>query len=106
MKKLSIYLTFGIILLMFVPSPMKASSISDPITEESKEKLTHEEMQAMVVRLNEIKDMDKSSLTREERKELRKEVRAMKKDIRDSGGGGLYISSGAIIVILLLIIIL
>ncbi|KYG74418.1 hypothetical protein EV198_1120 [Roseivirga ehrenbergii] len=106
MKKLSIYFTFGIILLMFVPSQMSAATISDPITDKSTEKLTHEEMQAMVVRLNEIKDMDKSSLTREERKELRKEVRTMKKDIRDSGGGGLYISSGAIIVILLLIIIL
>tara|TARA_R110002072_G_scaffold72620_6_gene173550 strand:+ start:478 stop:753 length:276 start_codon:yes stop_codon:yes gene_type:complete len=91
---------------MFVPSQMNAAPVNDPVTTDSAEKLTHEEMQAMVVRLNEIKDMDKSSLTREERKELRKEVRTMKRDIRDSGGGGLYISSGAIIIILLLIIIL
>lgn len=106
MKKLSVYITFGIILLMFVPSQINAAPVNDPVTTDSAEKLTHEEMQAMVVRLNEIKDMDKSSLTREERKELRKEVRTMKRDIRDSGGGGLYISSGAIIIILLLIIIL
>lgn len=106
MKKLSVYITFGIMLLMFVPSQINAAPKSDPSTKDSTEKLTHEEMQAMVVRLNEIKDMDKSSLTKEERKELRKEVRAMKKDIRESGGGGIYISSGAIIIILLLIIIL
>ncbi|MGW8123434.1 hypothetical protein ACV07N_12310 [Roseivirga echinicomitans] len=106
MKKLSIYITFGILFLMFVPSHINAAPKNDPVINDSVETLTHEEMQAMVVRLNEIKDMDKSSLTRTERKELRKEVRTMKKDIRESGGGGLYISSGAIIIILLLIIIL
>jgi len=61
------------------------------------------EVRVMLDRLNEIKEMDKSSLTRAERKELRKEVRTIKKAVR---GSGLYISTGAIIIILLLIIIL
>lgn len=63
------------------------------------------EIRVMIDRLNEIKEMDKSSLTRADKKELRKEVRAIKKDIKSSGNG-LYISTGAIIIILLLIIIL
>ena len=63
------------------------------------------EIRVMIDRLNEIKDMDKSSLNRLEKRELRKEVRAMKKSVRASGNG-IYISSGAIIIILLLIIIL
>ncbi|WP_418603705.1 hypothetical protein [Hwangdonia sp.] len=63
------------------------------------------EIKSMIDRINEIKSMNKSSLTRAERKELRKEVRAMKKSVRASGNG-IYISSGAIIIILLLIIIL
>jgi hypothetical protein len=63
------------------------------------------EVKVMVDRLNEIKEMDKSSLTRTERKELRKEVRSIKKEIKSSGSG-LYISTGAVIIILLLIIIL
>jgi len=63
------------------------------------------EIQVMLNRLEEIKDMDKSELDRFEKKTLRKEVRAIKSNIRSSGNG-LYISSGAIIIILLIIIIL
>tara|TARA_R110000868_G_scaffold141147_8_gene357355 strand:- start:11612 stop:11878 length:267 start_codon:yes stop_codon:yes gene_type:complete len=63
------------------------------------------EIREMIDRLNEIKSLDKSSLNRLEKKELRKEVRAIKKSVRASGNG-IYISSGAIIIILLLIIIL
>ncbi|WP_318543313.1 hypothetical protein [Marixanthotalea marina] len=64
-----------------------------------------EEIQIMLDRLEEIKAMDRSSLKREERKELREEVREIKSTLR-AKGGGLYISAGAIIIILLLIIIL
>lgn len=63
------------------------------------------EVKVMLNRLEEIKALDKSTLSRSERKELRKEVRTIKKDLR-AAGNGLYISSGAIIIILLLIIIL
>ncbi|MFG6687356.1 hypothetical protein ACGK9U_12285 [Mariniflexile sp. HNIBRBA6329] len=63
------------------------------------------EVKVMLNRLEEIKAMDKSTLSSSERKELRKEVRTIKKDVRASGNG-LYISSGVIIIILLLIIIL
>ncbi len=63
------------------------------------------EVRVMLDRLEEIKELDKSSLSSAEKKELRKEVRVIKKDVRASGNG-LYISSGAIIIILLLIILL
>jgi hypothetical protein len=63
------------------------------------------EVRVMLDRLEEIKGMDRSELSSTERKELRREVRTIKKTMRASGNG-LYISSGAIIIILLLIIIL
>ena len=63
------------------------------------------EIQVMLDRLEDIKEMDKSELNRADKKELRKEVRAIKSDIRASGNG-VYISAGAIIIILLLIILL
>ena len=63
------------------------------------------EIQVMLNRLEEIKEMDKSELKRSDKKELRKEVRAIKSDIRSSGNG-IYISASAIIIILLLIILL
>jgi len=59
----------------------------------------------MLNRLDEIKAMDKSSLNSSEKKELRKEVREIKKELRSSGNG-VYFSVGAIIIIILLLILL
>ncbi len=63
------------------------------------------EVRVMLDRLEEIKSMDKSDLERSEKKALRKEVRAIKTQLRTTGNG-IYISAGALIIILLLIIIL
>lgn len=54
-------------------------------------------------RINEIKAMDRSTLSREDRKALRKELRDIKKEARRSGGG-IYLSTGAIIIIVLVIL--
>ena len=89
--------------VMFPNTIMATEKTPTHVTAKSNE--IPEEIKVMIDRLNEIKDMDKSSLNRLERKELRKEVRVIKKSVRASGNG-LYISSGAIIIILLLIIIL
>ncbi len=63
------------------------------------------EIEVMLNRLEEIKNIDRSELKHVEKKALRVEVREIKKAIRSSGNG-LYISAGAIIIILLLIILL
>jgi hypothetical protein len=55
-------------------------------------------------RLEEIKSMDKRTLTAPERRALRKEVKAIKKV--NSSGGGIYLSVGAVIIIILLLILL
>jgi len=49
--------------------------------------------------------MDKSNLSGAEKKELRKEVKSLKKEVRSSGRG-IYLSVGAAIIIVLLLIIL
>ena len=59
----------------------------------------------LVNRLEEIKEMDKSKMTRTEKKELRKEVKAIKSELR-STSNGVYLSVGAIIIIILLLILL
>ncbi len=56
-------------------------------------------------RLNEIKAMDKSSLNSSEKKELRTELKSLKKEMRKSANG-VYLSVGAIIIIILLLILL
>jgi len=59
----------------------------------------------MILRLNEIKEMNKSNLNSSEKKSLRKEVRSINRELK-SMNGGIYLSVGAIIIIILLLIIL
>ncbi len=55
-------------------------------------------------RLKEIETIDKENLSRPEKRELRREVKAIKKTM--DSGSGLYISVGALILIIVLLIIL
>jgi len=57
-------------------------------------------------RVEEIRNMDKSHLSRAEKKELRKELKEMKNQARAIGGGGVYLSVGAIIIIILVLILI
>ncbi len=73
------------------------------MTEEQKEA----RIQQIKDRVEEIKQMDKSQLTKEDRKQLRHELRDMNKEAKALGSGGVYISlAGLVIIILLLILIL
>src|SRR6476646_6770830 len=98
MKKITFSLMIMILSLIAVPNMSLAHS-KDPIAG----KVTTEvpdEIQAKYDRLEEIKNMDKSELTRSEKKELRKEVRAIKSELRTTSNG-VYLSIGAIIIIIL-----
>lgn len=63
------------------------------------------ELNRIISRVDEIKAMDKSNLSRAEKKELRKELKEMKKKA-NAMGGGVYLSVGAIIIIILLLILI
>lgn len=56
-------------------------------------------------RVEEIKAMDKSDLSKSERKALRNELKDLKQQARATGGG-VYLSVGAIIIIILLLILI
>lgn len=56
-------------------------------------------------RLEEIKAMDKSTLTHAEKKDLRKEVKSIRKEMREHESR-VYISVGALIIIILLLILI
>lgn len=62
------------------------------------------EAQKLINRLEEIKAKDKSSMTRSEKRALRKEVKAIQKAM--DSNGGVYLSVGAVILIIVLLIIL
>jgi CHASE3 domain sensor protein len=61
--------------------------------------------QMLTARLHEIKAIDKSDLSVSEKKELRKETRAIKSQLR-ALSDGIYISVGGAIIIALLLILL
>ena len=59
----------------------------------------------LLVRLNEIKDMDKSNMSSTEKKLLRKEVKTINQQLAKTSGG-VYLSVGAILLIVLILILL
>lgn len=85
-------------------TPLSAASKLDaPNTTSS---APSEQSRALLARLNEIKAMDKSTMSRAEKRELRKEVQSTKEALRRAGSSGFYISGAAIIIILLLVLLL
>ncbi|MDN3677633.1 hypothetical protein QWY90_09925 [Flavobacterium paronense] len=103
MKKLNYYLlVFLLSIGAFANTPNTVEK--NPSTISNKTEMPVE-VKNMLDRLDEIKAMDKSEMKSSEKKELRKEVRAIKKSLK-ARGNGVYLSIGAIIIIILLLIIL
>jgi len=99
-------------LLCFVAFNSNAATVTDNNNATSKEAAANMTPQQKEVRLEEInarvqeiKAMDKSQLTKEDRRELRDELKSMKKESR-AMGGGIYLSVGAIIIIILVLILI
>jgi hypothetical protein len=105
MKKSTFYLVMMLFSLTLVPTttfaaaPVTTTLTADPTKE------VPAEVKVLLNRLEEIKAMDKSNMTRAEKRALRKEVRAIKAELK-STGNGVYLSVGAIIIIILLLILL
>ena len=102
MKKKALLVFALLLTLIYSPVTAKASD-TDPVKTTAVKEGDEAKAKLLLARLDEIKNMDKSTLTREQRKELRKEVREIKKDLRATGNG-IYLSIGAIIIIILLLI--
>jgi len=109
MKKHIVYLLLAGI--TFSATELKASAIDNsamPLGLKSNliaDKAKAVKNDALLVRLVEIKNMDKSTLSKTQKKALRKEVKAIGKE-KVHGGGGIYMSLSAIVIVLLLLIIL
>jgi hypothetical protein len=75
----------------------------EPVATENR--LSAEEVSRLTKRIEEIRDIDKSTLTVIEKRELRKELKGIKEKIRNDGGY-VYIGAGTLILIIILIILL
>jgi hypothetical protein len=103
MKNLRLLFLSGLLLLSILPSSISASNTTEPVTVPANVPAQTAQMQAYEARLAEIKAMDKSKLNASEKKQLRKELRSMKKA---AVSGGVYLSVGALIIIVLLLLLL
>jgi hypothetical protein len=107
MKKITMCIMAACVLLTTVSGQLKAGSKSNAVSMPVSTPAKPAEAPTSIQRLEEIKAIDKSKLSSADKKELKKEVRSIKTELRTmDGSGGIYISVGAIIIILLLIIIL
>ncbi|RTY88654.1 hypothetical protein [Flavobacterium sp. RSP15] len=104
MKKVTFYLMIMVLSISVLPTQMLAAE-KNPNVILNTPKEVPAEVKVLLNRLDEIKAMDRSSLTSVEKKELRKEVRTIKAELK-STGNGVYLSVGAIIIIILLLILL
>lgn len=73
-----------------------------PVATENK--LSEEEVARLTKRVEEIRDMDKSDMTVTEKRELRKEMKGIKENVRRNSDGYIYIGTGTLLLILIIIL--
>ena len=105
MKKLPLYVLAVFMMFAVIPLQLQAAANTTPAAMAATKPVESELIEALNARLVEIKEMDKSTLTRSEKRALRKEVREIKKELKTLSGG-VYLSVGAIIIVLLLLVLL
>ncbi len=94
------------VILFAIALPASSANLTLPNSpSNSPAKIENPRAQELLQRLEEINGMNKSEMTRLEKKDLRKEVRDIKKEMKEIKGG-VYLSVGAIIIVILLLILL
>jgi hypothetical protein len=108
MKKFIFCLMATVLTLTFLPVQSYAATKEAPssiVVTKPTESAEAAEAKVLITRLDEIKAMDMSKLNATEKKGLRKEVRSIKRELKDISGG-VYISAGVLIVILIILIVI
>ena len=108
MKKIVFCLMATILSLTFIPLQVNASTGDPTTTLPTPAPVVPTEAAKVITlesRSSEIDAMDKTELKAADKKDLSKEVKSIKNELRTIGGG-VYVSAGAVILILILLIIL
>lgn len=93
------------VMISAIALPVAASSEVPVSNKTTSEKAVDPKVAVLMQRLSEIKAMDRTEMTSLERKNLRKEVKEIKSEMKVISGG-VYLSVGAIIIVILLLILL
>ncbi|MES2458161.1 MAG: hypothetical protein V4594_21570 [Bacteroidota bacterium] len=95
-------------LVLIFTLTISANTVSAASNNKAKTEMTAEQkvqLERIQNRVEEIRSMDKSQLSREEKKALKTELKGLKQEAK-AMGGGVYLSVGAIIIIILLLILI
>lgn len=105
--KTKLFYALLMVFALSAPATFGASKAEKTLATSDKmeNKMSSEEASRLTKRVEEIRDMDKTNLTVTEKRELRKELKATKENIRKDGGY-IYISAGTVILIIILVILL
>ncbi len=105
MRKIAIKLGVVMMLLFATAIPLQAESDASTFSAAvAVENIAEAETENLVERIEYIKDMDKSDMTFSEKRELRKEVRAINKELKQRPY--IYISGSALLIILIILLLL
>ena len=107
MKKfiLSAFLVIFTMSAFAIKADPKSGQENPVITDNKENKLSDEEISRLTSRVEEIRDMDKTDLTIKEVRELKKEMKGIKENVKRNNGV-IYIGTGTLILIIILVILL
>jgi hypothetical protein len=110
MKKLMFYAVIAFMMLSFIPSQSKAAKNTKAVTTATTKSIESTDAAQLAARLDEIKAMDMSTLSRSEKKELRNEVKTIR-STQDTTyvvhhHHGMYFGVGGVLVVILIIILI
>ena len=100
LNKLSRIITFVMLISITVPASAGTNaSFSDSTADNAR-------AEQIMTRLTVIQGMDVANISSSEKKDLRKELKGLKKESQNYSNKGIYLSVGAIIIIILLLILI
>jgi transcription-repair coupling factor (superfamily II helicase) len=110
MKKLMFYGVIAFMMLSFIPSQSNAAKNTKVAATATAKSIESTDAAQLAVRLDEIKAMDKSTLSRSEKKELRNEVKTIKSTQDETyvvhHHHGIYLGVGGVLVVILIIVLI
>jgi hypothetical protein len=107
MKKIILFAIMFIFSLGAYSAFAATSDMKDKLAvpEKKENKLSEEEISRLTKRVEEIRDMDKTNMTVKEKRELRKELKGIKENVKKDGGY-VYIGTGTLLLIILIVILI
>lgn len=103
MKKTTFFAILMIFILSATTSFAGKSDLKNAVPVKAENKLSEAELSRLKNRVEEIRSMDKSEMSSSEKRELRKESKGIKENVR-KGGEVIYISGGTILIIILILL--